>query len=145
VSLAKQYSKDPQTGPKGGDLGVSASNKYVPSFAAAIEALKVHEVSDPVKTRFGYHLIFLAQRLTRSLASVRSSIVNILKAPAADKAWSAWLEAAYADADVRVNPRYGELDVASRTIVDTPAEDVPGADVQPTPSGPAPGQPQTSP
>ncbi|MEA2498994.1 MAG: hypothetical protein QOH26_1399, partial [Actinomycetota bacterium] len=41
ATLAKQHSTDPTTGPKGGDLGLAPSSKYVPTFAAAIDALEV--------------------------------------------------------------------------------------------------------
>ncbi|MEA2460132.1 MAG: hypothetical protein QOH90_309 [Actinomycetota bacterium] len=146
ASLAKENSTDTQSAPKGGDLGFLPSNRLQPPpFAAAVEALKVNEVSDPVKSRFGYQVVLLVARIVRPLSAVRNSIENALGAPKADEAWTEWLKDAYADAEIRVNPRYGEFDVASRSVVDTPAEDVPGADVEATPSAPVPGQPQSSP
>ncbi|MGH2825890.1 MAG: hypothetical protein ACRDKF_02830, partial [Actinomycetota bacterium] len=56
---------------------------------------------------------------------------------------------AYEDADVRVNPRYGELDLETQRVVDATAEDVPGAEVpeeSPEPEGgesESPAQPPT--
>ncbi|MEA2499682.1 MAG: foldase protein PrsA, partial [Actinomycetota bacterium] len=145
AALAKQHSTDPTTGPKGGDLGLAPSSKYVPTFAAAIDALEVNEVSDPVSTQFGWHVIFVTKRVTASYPEVRASIEQQLEGPMADKAWTDWLREAYEDADVKVNPRYGELDIESRRVVDTEPQDVPGSDVEPTPSASISPQPEESP
>ncbi|MEO8251727.1 MAG: peptidylprolyl isomerase [Chloroflexota bacterium] len=52
-------SDDTGSGSRGGDLGWSdpASSQYVPEFKAAVAKLKVGEISQPVKTQFGYHII----------------------------------------------------------------------------------------
>lgn len=54
--MAKKYSEC-ETGAKGGDLGTFPSGTMVPEFEKAISHLEVGEVSKPVKTKFGYHLI----------------------------------------------------------------------------------------
>ncbi|MBE2905595.1 peptidylprolyl isomerase PrsA [Anoxybacillus flavithermus] len=57
AKLAKEYSKDTVSAQNGGDLGWFGPGKMVEEFEKAAYALKVGEISDPVKTQFGYHII----------------------------------------------------------------------------------------
>jgi peptidyl-prolyl cis-trans isomerase C len=78
--LAKQYSLD---GSKdyGGDLGYFTAPEMVPDFSKAAFALKVGEVSQPVKTNFGWHIIKLEDRkmgAAQPFDQVKSAIRNVL-------------------------------------------------------------------
>ncbi|KAB2337126.1 peptidylprolyl isomerase PrsA [Cytobacillus depressus] len=55
--LAKEYSKDPGSAANGGDLDWFGPGKMVPEFDKAAFALKVNEISAPIKSEFGYHII----------------------------------------------------------------------------------------
>ncbi len=61
AELAKTRSTGP-SGPRGGDLGFFAKGAMVPPFAEAAFALRPGEISGPVKTRFGWHVIKLDAR-----------------------------------------------------------------------------------
>ncbi len=61
AAIAKQKSKGP-SGAKGGDLGYFTKDKMVPEFANAAFDLKTGEVSAPVKTGFGWHVIKVVDR-----------------------------------------------------------------------------------
>lgn len=57
--VAKASSEDEGSASNGGDLGLSGKGVYVSDFESALYALTINEISDPVKTEFGYHLIKL--------------------------------------------------------------------------------------
>ena len=56
AEMAQKFSKCP-SGKTGGDLGEFSKGRMVPSFEEAAFALDVDQVSAPVQTQFGYHLI----------------------------------------------------------------------------------------
>jgi parvulin-like peptidyl-prolyl isomerase len=58
-ALAQQYSEDSGSAPLGGDLGWFGKGDMVQEFEDAAYALKVGQVSEPIKTQYGYHLIKL--------------------------------------------------------------------------------------
>jgi len=59
--LAKEFSKD-GTKDNGGDLGFFKLGQMVPDFEQAVAKLKINEVSEPVKTEFGWHIIKLVEK-----------------------------------------------------------------------------------
>jgi len=61
AKLAEQYSQDPGSAQKGGDLGFFGHGAMVKPFDDAVFKLKVGEVSKPVQSEYGYHLIKLEE------------------------------------------------------------------------------------
>ena len=62
AKLATELSKDPGSGQQGGDLGFFTKERMVPEFSAAAFALAPGQVSEPVKSQFGYHVIKLVDK-----------------------------------------------------------------------------------
>jgi len=60
--LASLYSEDPGSAQQGGDLGWTNRGDFVPEFEGAAFKLKPGELSEPVESKFGYHLIQLLER-----------------------------------------------------------------------------------
>jgi peptidyl-prolyl cis-trans isomerase D len=59
AELSKKYSADPGSATRGGDLGWADKATYVAAFADALFSLQPGQISDPVKTQYGYHIIRL--------------------------------------------------------------------------------------
>ncbi len=81
-SLALEFSEDEGTAGNGGDLGTFGRGRMVPEFEAAAFSMAPGEVSDPVKSSFGYHVILVTEaeeEVTELFEDVRDSIANILK------------------------------------------------------------------
>ncbi len=68
AALAKQYSQDPGSARKGGDLGWVEEGSFVSEFESQVEKLKLNELSKPFKSNFGYHIV---QVLDKKAATVR--------------------------------------------------------------------------
>lgn len=65
AELAKKNSKDPGSKDDGGNLGYFGHGQMVPQFEGVVFKLKKGEVSDPVKTQFGWHLVKLEDKRTK--------------------------------------------------------------------------------
>jgi len=72
AGIASTTSQDPGSAPDGGDLGWSGPGTFVPEFDKAIADLKDNEISEPFKTRFGWHIVqLLGTRTYDNTADVR--------------------------------------------------------------------------
>src|SRR6202042_492233 len=72
AGIASATSEDPGSAPDGGDLGWSGPGTFVPEFDKAIADLKVNEISEPFKTRYGWHIVqMLGTRTYDSTDDVR--------------------------------------------------------------------------
>ena len=61
-ALAKEVSTDPSAKQNGGSLGSAVASTYVPEFGEAVAALEPGEISQPVQTEFGWHVIRLVSK-----------------------------------------------------------------------------------
>lgn len=81
ATLAKQYSTDPGSKDKGGDLGWAPSTQYVTEFAAAVSSMKLGEYR-LVETQFGWHVIKLVENRVaeeKTFDQVKDQIKQILE------------------------------------------------------------------
>ncbi|MDR2209248.1 MAG: SurA N-terminal domain-containing protein [Azoarcus sp.] len=77
--LAREKSKDPGSSDVGGDLGYVAHGTMDSAFEEAVFTLKQGEISDPVHTKYGFHIIQVTATKKRPLDEVRDEIVERLR------------------------------------------------------------------
>lgn len=120
ATLAKQLSEDPGSKAQGGDLGqpLTRSSQIVPEFLNAAFKLKAGQVSEPVKSQFGYHLIKVTSRKKPTLAQKTDEIRRTIADERGNEAFQTFISGLVKRANVVVNPRYGDFDPATLNIVD---------------------------
>ena len=82
AKLAKEFSQDPGSASNGGDLGFAGNGVYDPAFETALNALNKGQVSAPVRTDFGWHLIKLEDVQSPDVptfASLKAKLTSDLK------------------------------------------------------------------
>ena len=112
AALARQYSEDDGTKEVGGDLGSIAPGQMVPEFEGAAFALEQDEISDPVSSMFGVHIIKATEKTggtSQPLDEVREDIIDLLKQESADARASALAQAMAAEITT-----VAEMDTAAR-------------------------------
>lgn len=105
AQLAKQYSKDPSK-ERGGDIGYFSRGQLIPEFEDACFGLEVGEISDVVKTQFGYHIIKLTERIesrARELSEVTKDIEKDLKGQAEREGFEQLIKTLRSKAHIKIN------------------------------------------
>jgi peptidyl-prolyl cis-trans isomerase SurA len=94
-TLARLHSVDP-SGSRGGDLGWVYPGDTVPEFERAMNALKIGEISAPVQSPFGWHLVQVLERRTEEMSEDRKKLAarQTVRARKADEAYQDWLRQA---------------------------------------------------
>ncbi len=92
AEIARQNSEDASAS-KGGDLGWVASGDTVPEFERVMNALRDKEVSPPIQTPFGWHLVQVLERRSDELSGDRKKIAarQSIRARKGDEAYQDWL------------------------------------------------------
>lgn len=143
--LAEQHSEDEGSKVRGGDLGQFTRGQMVLPFEEALLKLKKGEVSAPVKTRFGWHIIKRGETTpgeTKSLKDVKALIEGNLEQTKQKEAFDQWLEAQKSKANIKINEKLLEVQAPPKTETqeqaptsETPADAAP-ADTEPAEQAP---------
>jgi peptidyl-prolyl cis-trans isomerase SurA len=90
--LARQYSED-STASNGGDLGWINPGDTVPQFEKAMNELKDNQISQPVRTQFGWHVIQVIERRSQDMSkeAARLKARQEIRAKKADEAYQDWI------------------------------------------------------
>ena len=123
ASMARQFSQDPGTAVGGGDLGFFRRGDMVAPFEDAVFALSPGEISEPVETPMGYHLILLEDRRVQGFADIAGEYRDAVQGRMVQEAESLYV----AGLVERVNPTVteGAVDVA-REVAENPAASLTG-------------------
>ncbi len=110
AELAAERSTDTGSAANGGSLGVMPESafqaRFDPTFVEAALALEPGQISEPVRTSFGWHVIELVSRELVPLEAVRDQIV----AQESGRVFSDWMHERLREAEISVNPRFGTFD-----------------------------------
>jgi parvulin-like peptidyl-prolyl isomerase len=135
ADLAKEKSTDTTSAQRGGDLGMFGQGRMVPDFERVAFALKPNEISDVVKTQYGYHIITVTERKegeAKPFDQVKEQIRAMLRNKGLQDQVQGHFDTLKKDADMKIDE-----DALARV---TPPPLPPGASGGPAPFGhPAPG------
>lgn len=109
AELAREFSQDPGSAEKGGDLGCLGRGETVPAFEDAAFSAEQDEIVGPVETEFGYHVIQVTdvrEEQTRPLDEVEGEISQQLAATQQEEEFTAWIEDQKKERNVRYLPGY---------------------------------------
>jgi len=107
ATLARAYSEDSLSATKGGDLGWLNPGQTVPNFEKAMTALPNNELSEPVKSQFGFHLIEVLERQEIDIGNQvdRRKVRLKIRQRKADELYQQWMRRLRDEAFVRhMNP-----------------------------------------
>ena len=133
-ALAKKVSTDPSAKQNGGELTLPAS-QLVSEFSAAALKLKPGEISKPVHTQYGWHVIYMIDQSVTPFAQARDKILS----QASTKAFQDWAQGQAGE--IQVDPSFGRFDPTTLQVERISSTD-PSA-TQPPPSGAVNGAPAT--
>ena len=91
--MAKQYSEDPSAN-NGGDLGWINPGDTFPEFEKTMKQLNINQISDPIKTPFGWHLIQVLEKRSQDMSkeSARIQARQQIKMRKSEEAYQDWLQ-----------------------------------------------------
>jgi foldase protein PrsA len=132
--LADKYSIDPSVKQNHGDLGTMDASQLVEPYVRAALALHPGEISQPVQSQFGWHIIRLISSKVTPFEQVRDQIAQ----QSAGQSFQTWFQGQLSQATIAVNPRYGTFDPSTGNVNPVRSTAEGSASQPPTASGAAP-------
>ncbi|GAC1315012.1 MAG: hypothetical protein NVSMB16_11780 [Acidimicrobiales bacterium] len=117
ATLAKANSTDPGSGAKGGELGCAKPGGFVKEFEAVADSIALNQLSDPVQTQFGFHLIKVTERTKLPLNDQIKTAVRQRLQQQSDNPLNTFFQETSKHLKVTVNPAYGSWDAQQLQIV----------------------------
>src|SRR5215469_6565389 len=131
ADVAKQYSIDPGSKDKGGELGFFRRGQMVPAFDQVAFSMKVGQISAPVKSPFGYHIIqveAIQPAVKATLASATPRITDVLRQQQEAPLIQPFLQGLQQSASIQImDPRFADLFPSPPPNVAPPASAAPAA------------------
>jgi foldase protein PrsA len=109
AAVAKQVSIDKGSAAKGGELDCSPKGAFVPEFDQAASELPVGQLSDPVQTQYGFHILKVRERKDATFESAQEQVRALLNADT-QTAFRDFLRQALTSVRVTVDKRYGTFE-----------------------------------
>jgi parvulin-like peptidyl-prolyl isomerase len=113
LALAKRISIDPSVKQNGGSLGSAYAATYTPEFANAVVNMQPGEISNPVHTTFGWHVIRMEAKQVTPFAKAKDQILQKGSGPA----FHDWATGFAAGEAIDVNPTFGRWDEVQLAVV----------------------------
>ena len=113
LKLAKQVSIDPSAAQNSGVLPATAATKFPKPFALAALALKPGQISRPVQTQYGWHVIHLVDKQITPFAQVRDQALKQAQA----NTFSDWVRQQDQSGAIDVDPSFGRFDPTTLQVV----------------------------
>jgi len=130
--VARRESIDPGSAPNGGSLGTYTEAEFLAQFdadfVAAVIELEPGEISGPVETQFGWHVIQMVSREVATFEDVEEQ----LRAGSAGQVFQDWMLEQLDSTEIDVNPRFGRLDPETGEVVAVRSTAAEGEEGQPT-------------
>lgn len=128
-AVARRVSIEQGAKQSGGALGAQAASGLAEPFARAAIALDPGEVSEPVQTQFGWHVIYLVEKTVTPFEEAKEGLLE----PVADREFQGWLTERAVRLDIEVNPRYGHFVARTFTLTAARSTDPEAEAVTPSP------------
>ena len=129
--VAKDFSKDPGSAKQGGDLGYFTKDKMVKEFADAAFSMKKGDVSGPVKSSFGYHIIKV-EDVRKVTAPTFNEVKDQIKGKLQEKKLNDYIAGLVKSADVKVFDAKGKEAPFNKNLPED-GKPAPAAEVKPEP------------